>query len=161
MPHVVLFLYLSTGNGVIDFDEFTSYFGRDDQRAVEEMEGRQTRGTLMKPRARGPVQAYLHIRDLIQHTAPNGEDISELFKRVDTDSSGEIDKTEFGEFVRLCVDKQPGLDFEQVPECDVEAAFIHIDTDGGGTISLEEFEDFFGMCDFLDHAQGYLTTSVF
>ena len=50
----------------------------------------------------------------------------------------EIDKTEFAEFVRLCVEHQPGLDFEQVPQADVEAAFLHIDTDGGGTISRAE-----------------------
>jgi len=147
------------GNGVIDFDEFTAYFGRDDERAASEMEGR--RGTLQQPKARGPVQAYLHIRDLIQHTAPDGEELAGLFRRVDTDSSGEIDKTEFAEFVRLCVENQPGLDFEAVPPGDVEAAFLHIDTDGGGTIDLEEFEDFFGMCDFLDHAEGYLTHQVF
>jgi len=145
------------GNGVIDFDEFTAYFGRDDERAAAAMEGR--RETLQVPQARGPVQAYLHIRDLIQHTAPDGEGLTDLFKRVDSDSSGEIDKEEFAEFVRLCVEHQPGLDFEQVPKCDVDACFVHIDTDGGGTISQEEFEDFFGMCDFLDHAQGYLTTS--
>ena len=91
---------------------------------------------------------------------PDGEELEGLFRRVDKDSSGEIDKTEFAEFVRLCVEHQPGLDFEQVPQADVEAAFLHIDTDGGGTISLEEFEDFFGMCDFLDHANGYLTTQI-
>ena len=88
-----------------------------------------------------------------------GEDRKSRKDRKSSKSDGEIDKEEFAEFVRLCVEHQPGLDFEQVPKCDVDACFVHIDTDGGGTISQEEFEDFFGMCDFLDHAQGYLTTS--
>ena len=138
------------GNGVIDFDEFQAYFGRDDDKAAAAA-GRgagggsaQRQAPAQQPKARGPVQAYLHIRDLIQHTKGKGAELDALFALVDADGSGEIDEDEFSDFVRACVRDQPGLDFETIPDIDINAAFHHIDTDDSGLIDRDEFRTFFG-----------------
>ena len=73
-----------------------------------------------------------------------GVGLEELFRKVDTDNSGEIDEDEFSAYVRLCVREQPGLDFETIPQGDIDACFHHIDTDDSGMIDMAEFRTFFG-----------------
>lgn len=60
------------------------------------------------------------------------KDVTDLFKLMDEDGSGELDIMEFREVL-----KQMGI--EDVEEQD--AFFYEIDDDGGGTVSLEEFQE--------------------
>lgn len=60
------------------------------------------------------------------------KDVTDLFKLMDEDGSGELDIVEFREVLR-----QMGID--DVEEQD--AFFYEIDDDGGGTVSLEEFQE--------------------
>ena len=55
-----------------------------------------------------------------------------IFRRADSDASGELDASEFGEVLR-----ELGVDDAE----EREAMFREMDTDGGGTVSWEEFRE--------------------
>ena len=55
-----------------------------------------------------------------------------IFRRADSDASGELNASEFGEVLR-----EVGVD----DAAEREAMFREMDTDGGGTVSWEEFRE--------------------
>ena len=92
------------------------------------------------------MESYEKIRKLISDSC-NISDLPALFAAVDTDGSGEIDRSEWTAFVVGFASEGVGGQFTRVPQDEIDAAFRHIDYDHNGTIDLHEFEKFFFVAD--------------
>ena len=66
------------------------------------------------------------------------QEVKELFDKIDTDHSNEIDRKEF----RVFVQKLYGRSSKKVSNETVDKFIKNLDKDKSGTISLEEFRDF-------------------
>ena len=66
------------------------------------------------------------------------QEVKELFDKIDTDHSNEIDRKEF----RVFAQKLYGRSGKKVSNETVDKFIKNLDKDKSGTISLEEFKDF-------------------
>ena len=66
------------------------------------------------------------------------QEVKELFDKIDTDHSKEIDRKEF----RVFAQKLYGRSSKKVSNETVDKFIKNLDKDKSGTISLEEFRDF-------------------
>ena len=66
------------------------------------------------------------------------QEVKELFDKIDTDHSNEIDRKEF----RVFAQKLYGRSGKKVSNETVDKFIKNLDKDKSGTISLEEFRDF-------------------
>ena len=66
------------------------------------------------------------------------QEVKELFDKIDTDHSNEIDRKEF----RVFAQKLYGRSSKKVSNETVDKFIKNLDKDKSGTISLEEFRDF-------------------
>ena len=66
------------------------------------------------------------------------QEVKELFDKIDTDHSNEIDRKEF----RVFAQKLYGKSGKKVSNETVDKFIKNLDKDKSGTISLEEFKDF-------------------
>ena len=66
------------------------------------------------------------------------QEVKELFDKIDTDHSNEIDRKEF----RVFAQKLYGKSGKKVSNETVDKFIKNLDKDKSGTISLEEFRDF-------------------
>ena len=80
-----------------------------------------------------PKRAGSQLREITYN------DLSDVFRAIDTDSSGFIDRTEMSEIASV-------LSFP-LSESDIDRAFHDIDTSGDGRISFEEFETWWNHAD--------------
>ncbi len=76
--------------------------------------------------------------ELLKEEQRIDQEVKELFDKIDTDHSNEIDRKEF----RVFVQKLYGRSSKKVSNETVDKFIKNLDKDKSGTISLEEFRDF-------------------
>jgi len=91
-----------------------------------------------------------HTRDTILR---NHDAIFKVFKFLDVDNDGEVDRTEF------CrgIDELKKRNSDSALSFDAETLFDSIDVDGSGTIELSEFQHAFQACDVPYHVAVMMT----
>ena len=76
--------------------------------------------------------------ELLKEEQRIDQEVKELFDKIDTDHSNEIDRKEF----RVFVQKLYGRSSKKVSNETFDKFIKNLDKDKSGTISLEEFRDF-------------------
>lgn len=79
------------------------------------------------------VKAQKLIAQMKEKIKQENIDIEQLFYKIDTDQSNNLDLVEFSGFVKL-VD-------EHLPQNEVQAIYNYIDSNNDGSISLSEFKE--------------------
>ena len=77
-------------------------------------------------------------KEILNNQEKLKEEIKELFQKIDTDHSNEIDKKEFRTFV-LKIYQKSG---KKVNNEIIDKFMKNLDEDKSGTLSLEEFQEF-------------------
>ncbi len=77
-------------------------------------------------------------KELLNNQDELEEEIKELFQKIDTDNSKEIDKKEFRAFVTNLYKKSG----KKVTNEIIDKFIKNLDKDKSGTLSLDEFRDF-------------------
>lgn len=77
-------------------------------------------------------------KEILNNQEKLKEEIKELFQKIDTDHSNEIDKKEFRTFV-LKIYQKSG---KKVNNEIIDKFMKNLDKDKSGTLSLEEFQEF-------------------
>ena len=77
-------------------------------------------------------------KELLNNQEELDEEIKELFQKIDTDHSNEIDKKEFRAFVTNLYKKSN----KKVTNEIIDKFIKNLDKDKSGTLSLEEFKDY-------------------
>ena len=77
-------------------------------------------------------------QELLNNQDELEEEIKELFQKIDTDHSNEIDRKEF----RVFAQKLYGRSGKKVSNETVDKFIKNLDKDKSGTLSLDEFRDF-------------------
>ena len=77
-------------------------------------------------------------KEILNNQEKLKEEIKELFQKIDTDHSNEIDKKEFRAFV-LKIYQKSG---KKVNNEIIDKFMKNLDKDKSGTLSLEEFQEF-------------------
>ena len=77
-------------------------------------------------------------QELLNNQDELEEEIKELFQKIDTDNSKEIDKKEFRAFVTKLYKKSG----KKVTNEMIDKFIKNLDKDKSGTLSLDEFRDF-------------------
>ena len=77
-------------------------------------------------------------KEILNNQEKLKEEIKELFQKIDTDHSNEIDKKEFRTFVFKIYQKSG----KKVNNEIIDKFMKNLDKDKSGTLSLEEFQEF-------------------
>ena len=77
-------------------------------------------------------------KEMLENEAQIEQEVKELFDKIDTDHSNEIDRKEF----RVFAQKLYGRSGKRVSNETIDKFIKGLDKDKSGTISLEEFRDY-------------------
>ena len=77
-------------------------------------------------------------KEMLDNKEELEEQIKELFQKIDTDHSNEIDKIEFRTFVRKLYQKKG----KKINDNVIDKFIKNLDTDKNGTLSLDEFRNY-------------------
>ena len=77
-------------------------------------------------------------KDLLEEEKQLEQDVKELFDKIDTDHSNEIDRKEFRAFIQNLY----GRSGKKVSSQTIDKFIKNLDKDKSGTISLDEFREY-------------------
>lgn len=132
--------YDTSANGFINFQEFVNKLMEDDYMEITkgfvgdelgDLVGKAASGISVADRSKSIARLNSMRQGKCPNTTKERERVMEIYKNIDTDHSGRIDRSEFEV---LCI--ALGKEFDSI---EIERVFNTIDIDNSGEIEIDEF----------------------